>query len=140
MPQGIWSVFPHLNAGLNACSMVLIVCGLVAIKRSRIALHKRCMLGAASTSALFLVCYLIYHFAVGSVKFRGEGVLRTVYLTILLTHTVLAIVQVPLIVITIRHGLKGRIAKHKKIAKITAPIWLYVSFTGVVVYWMLYQL
>lgn len=140
MPQGIWSVFPHLNASLNACSMVLIVCGLVAIKHRRIELHKRCMLGAASTSALFLICYLIYHFAVGSVKFKGEGTLRTVYLMILLTHTVLAIVQVPLIVITILHGLKGRIGKHKKLAKVTAPIWLYVSFTGVVVYWMLYQL
>ena len=140
MPEGVWRFFPHINATLNACSLVLIIAGLVAVKRGKIAGHQRFMLGAATTSALFLVCYLAYHFAVGSVRFNREGTIRTVYLAILLSHTILAVVQVPLILITIRHGLKGRIAQHKRIAKITAPIWLYVSLTGVVVYWMLYQL
>lgn len=140
MPEGVWKVFPHLNATLNACSLLFVIAGLVAIKRGKVTAHKRLMLSAATTSALFLVCYLIYHFKVRSVKFTHEGAIRTVYFTILISHTILAIVQVPLILITIRHGLKGRIAQHKRIARITAPIWLYVSLTGVVVYWMLYQL
>ena len=140
MPTGVWAVFPHVNATLNATAFVCIATGLIAIKRGNVARHKRCMLTAAAVSAVFLVCYLVYHYGVGSVKFRGTGALRAVYLTILTSHTILAVVQVPLIVITIVHGLRGRLDKHKKIAKITAPIWLYVSLTGVVVYVMLYHL
>lgn len=140
MAEFIRSVFPHLNATLNACSLLLIVAGLVAVKRGKVPRHKACMLGATTTSALFLVCYLVYHFVVGSVRFQGEGAVRTAYFAILISHTILAVVQVPLILVTLRHALKGRIEKHKRIARFTAAIWLYVSLTGVVVYWMLYQL
>jgi uncharacterized membrane protein YozB (DUF420 family) len=127
-----------LNAALNALATVLIVAGLVAIKRRRETLHKVLMLAAAGVSALFLCSYLVYHYHVGSVAFRGTGAVRAVYLTILVTHVVLAVVQVPLILLTIWHGLRDRRQKHRRLAKVTAPIWLYVSVTGVVVYVMLY--
>ena len=98
------------------------------------------MLAAVSTSSLFLVSYLVYHFEVGSVRFSGTGGLRSVYLTILLTHTVLAVAIVPLVLVTLRHALRGRFPAHRRLARVTLPLWAYVSVTGVVIYWMLYRL
>jgi uncharacterized membrane protein YozB (DUF420 family) len=144
-----YAFFPHLNAGLNALAFVLIVAGLVAVKRGRVTLHQNLMLAAFAVSAVFLACYLTYHISKAApVQFEHAGWLRGVYLVILLSHIVLATVQVPLIVITIRLGLRamppaappGARARHKKWAQVTAPIWLYVSVTGVVVYLMLYRM
>ena len=127
-----------LNAALNALALVLIVAGLIAIKRRNEGQHKALMFAATGVSAVFLGSSLVYHYYVGSVKYEGEGWVRPVYFTILITHIVLAVVQVPLIVLTILSGLKDDRARHRKLAKITAPIWLYVSVTGVIVYFMLY--
>jgi len=144
-----------LNAGLNATATVLIVLGLVVIKRRRgtaerprdaVAvrrsekLHERLMLAAVSVSALFLVSYVTYHLNAEPVRFQGEGPLRTVYYVVLATHVVLAVVQVPLILMTVHAGLKDRRARHRRLARITAPIWLYVSVTGVAYYVILYWL
>ena len=131
---------PDLNAALNATAFVLICCGLVAIKRGNERLHKILMLSAVGVSMAFLISYLAYHFQVGSVKFEKVGLIRTVYLVILISHIILAVVQVPLIILTVIRGLRDQRAKHKKIARITAPVWIYVSVTGVVVYVMLYWL
>ena len=132
---------PHLNASLNALAFVLIVSGLIAIKRGNVALHKKLMLSAFAVSAAFLVCYLTYHISKQApVQFGHAGALRAVYLVILISHIILAVVQVPLILMTIRLGLRDERARHKKWAKVTAPIWLYVSVTGVVVYLMLYRM
>ncbi len=133
-------ILADVNASLNALATVLIVAGLVAIRLRHETLHKVLMLSAASVSAMFLVSYLVYHANVGSVPFEREGVIRTVYLVILTSHVVLAVVQVPLILMTIVYGLKDRRDKHRRWARITAPIWLYVSLTGVVVYLMLYRM
>lgn len=131
---------PSLNAALNATSAVLLVLGWVLILRRKIDAHRRAMLSAFGCSVVFLVSYLVYHFQVGSVKFQGTGTIRTVYLTILLTHTVLAAAVPFLAAITLSRALARRFDRHKKIARWTLPIWLYVSVTGVVVYWMLYQM
>jgi uncharacterized membrane protein YozB (DUF420 family) len=131
---------PDLNAALNATALVLICCGLVAIKRGRETLHKRLMLSAAAVSLAFLASYVVYHLQVGQVRYQGQGALRVLYLAILFSHVVLAIVQVPLILATIWYGLRDRRERHRRLARITAPIWLYVSLTGIVVYLMLYQL
>ena len=131
---------PSLNAALNATSAVLLVIGYLLIRARRIAAHRRAMLSAFTCSIVFLISYLVYHFQVGSVRFQGTGVTRTVYLTILLTHTVLAAAVPILAVITLSRALARRFDRHKKIARWTLPIWLYVSVTGVVVYWMLYQM
>ena len=131
-------ILAHVDATLNTIAALLIVTGLLAIKRGRIELHKRLMLGAACVSALFLCCYVVYHLNAPPVKFTREGWIRPVYYALLISHVVLAIVQVPLILRTIWLGLKDRRAQHKKWAKVTAPIWLYVSITGVVVYALLY--
>lgn len=133
-------ILADVNATLNALAFVLIVAGLVAIKRGNERLHKRLMLAATCVSAVFLASYLTYHASAEPVKFGHEGAIRTVYFAILISHVVLAAVQVPLILMTIHAGLKDRRARHRKLAKITAPIWLYVSVTGVVVYLMLYRL
>lgn len=140
MPPEVLAFLPHLNATLNSCAFVLIVAGLIAIKRRRERLHVRLMLSATAVSALFLTSYLIYHRLAGHVVFTGEGWLRAVYLSLLWSHIVLAAVQVPLILATIWLGLRDRRAAHRRLAKITAPVWLYVSVTGVVVYVMLYRL
>lgn len=140
MPDSAYAWLADLNAALNATAFVLIGFGLAAIKRGRERAHKVLMLTAVGVSALFLTSYLIYHWQVGSVKFQGEGPIRWVYLAILVSHVVLAAVQVPLIAMTVVYGLKDQRAKHRRLAVITAPIWLYVSFTGVVVYVMLYWL
>ena len=134
-------LLPTVNATLNALSAVLLVWAYVLIRRKRIAQHRAVMLTAFATSCVFLVCYLVYHAQVGSVPFHHEGTtLRTVYLTILFTHTVLAAAVPVLAIITLRRGLAGKYDRHRKIARWTLPIWLYVSVTGVVVYTMLYHM
>ena len=134
------SDLPTLNANLNSISAILLTIGYVFIKQKNREAHRRCMLGAFTTSTLFLISYLVYHFNVGSVKFQGQGAVRTLYFAILLTHTVLAAVIVPLVFVTFARALKGNFDRHRRIARWTLPIWLYVSVTGVVVYLMLYHL
>ena len=124
---------------MNATAAVLLVTAFVLIKQGRRAAHKGVMLAAFAVSSMFLVCYLIYHSQVGSVHYTHTGLIRTVYLTILTTHTILATSVPILAIITLRRGLKGSFVRHKAIARWTFPIWLYVSVTGVVVYLMLYQ-
>ncbi len=131
---------PTLNASLNGLAAILLVTGYLLVRQRRLEAHRRCMLAAFGCSVLFLISYLAYHFQVGSVRFQGTGAIRTVYLTILATHTVLAAVVPFLAVVTLRRGLRGDLARHVPLARITLPIWLYVSVTGVVVYWMLYHL
>jgi uncharacterized membrane protein YozB (DUF420 family) len=133
-------VLPTVNAFLNATSAVLLVWGYRLIRRKQIETHRKVMTSAFVTSCLFLVCYLVYHAQVGSKHFPGTGILKTVYLTILATHTVLAAAVPFLAIITLRRGLAAKYDKHRKIAKWTFPIWLYVSVTGVIVYLMLYRL
>ncbi len=131
---------PTLNAVLNSISAILIVTGYCLIRARRIEAHRRTMLAAFTTSTLFLISYIVYHAQVGSVHFQKTGPIRTLYFTILITHTILAAVVAPMVVVTLFRGLKGRFAAHRKLARITLPIWLYVSVTGVVVYAMLYHL
>ena len=131
---------PTLNAILNATAATLLVIGYVLIRRGHRERHKQVMLSALGCSAAFLVSYLYYHYPVGSVRFEGEGTVRTVYFAVLLTHTVLAAALPVLALITVVLGLRGRYERHRKIARVTLPIWLYVSVTGVVVYWMLYRM
>jgi protein SCO1/2/putative membrane protein len=129
---------PALNAFLNATAAVLLICGFVLIRRGRRETHKRVMLAAFAVSVLFLLSYLVYHAQVGSVRYTKTGLIRTVYLSILATQTVLAASVPILAVVTLRRGLKSDYVRHKRIAKWTLPIWLYVSVTGVIVYLMLY--
>ena len=131
---------PAVNAALNATAAVLLVLGYWLIRNGKRDAHRKVMLTAFGTSILFLLCYLVYHAQVGSVRFQKTGFIRTLYLSILLTHTVLAAAVPFLAVVTLRRGFAARFDKHRKIAKWTLPIWLYVSVTGVVIYWMLYQL
>ena len=133
-------VLPSINAALNATSAVLLVWGYTLIRRKRIQTHRKVMISAFIASCLFLVCYLVYHAQVGSVRFAKPGAIRTVYLSILATHTILAAAVPVLAIITLRRGLAGRFDRHRRIARWTLPIWLYVSVTGVVVYVMLYHL
>ncbi len=133
-------VLPSINAVLNATSAVLLAWGYTLIRRKRIQAHRKVMISAFIASCLFLVCYLIYHVQVGSVRFGKIGAIRTVYLSILGTHTVLAAAVPVLAIITLRRGLAGRYDRHRHIARWTLPIWLYVSITGVVVYMMLYHM
>jgi uncharacterized membrane protein YozB (DUF420 family) len=131
---------PAINATLNAISATLLVCGYTMIRRRRIQAHRRFMLSAFATSALFLICYLIYHANVGSKPFPGTGAIRTVYFVILVTHVILAAAILPLALITLSFALRRRFERHVPIARWTLPIWLYVSVTGVIVYLMLYQM
>ena len=131
---------PALNAILNSIAACLLVTGWFLIRAKRVQAHKRVMLTAFGVSTLFLISYLVYHFNVGSVRFQRTGAIRTVYLTILATHTVLAAAVPVLAIITLRHAWRARYDRHRRIARWTLPIWLYVSVTGVVVYWMLYRL
>ncbi len=133
------SIIPTVDAFLNATSAVLLGFGYYFIRRKNIRAHKACMLGAVGTSTLFLACYLTYHFSHGTTRFAGTGTVRAVYLTILGTHTVLAAAIVPLVLVTLVRALRERFDLHKRIARWTLPIWLYVSITGVIVYWMLYH-
>ena len=129
-----------LNAILNSISGLFLATGYVMIRRRRITAHRACMLGAFTASTLFLVSYLIYHANVGSVPFTGIGTIRVVYFTILISHIVLAALILPLALVTLVQALRERFDRHARIARWTLPIWLYVSVTGVVVYWMLYRL
>ncbi|HEX5760945.1 MAG TPA: DUF420 domain-containing protein [Thermoanaerobaculia bacterium] len=131
---------PALNAALNTTAAVLLVVAWLLIRRRRIAAHRNVMLAALACSALFLASYLTYHYQVGSVRFPGSGAARTVYLAILLTHTVLAATVPFLAAVTVTHAFRRRYPQHTRIARWTLPIWLYVSLTGVVVYWMLYRM
>jgi uncharacterized membrane protein YozB (DUF420 family) len=139
-------IFPHLNALLNATSGVFLVCGLFFILTRRVHAHRFCMLAASSISALFLVSYLSHHavrtyyFGLGPTKFTGEGLARPIYFTILTSHTILAALVAPFVIVTLFRALKGRFDDHRAIARLVYPVWLYVSFTGVIVYMMLYQI
>lgn len=131
---------PALNAVLNSTAAVLLCIGWFLIKRGRWKQHRAVMIAAFCTSMLFLISYLTYHAQVGSVRFTRQGPIRTVYLAILLTHTILAVVIVPLVLMTLSRGLTEKFDRHRAIARWTLPLWLYVSVTGVVVYLMLYRL
>ena len=135
------SFFPPLNASLNALSGVFLLIGFVLIKQKRVQAHKRFMLAACTTSVLFLICYVTYHSLRGGVvtRFSETGAIRTLYLTILTSHTILAVVILPLAVLTVFNGLKMRVDKHRRVARWTFPLWMYVSVTGVLVYFFLYQ-
>jgi len=137
---GDFSIFPVINACLNAASAVLLGIGYMLIRGKRIATHRKFMLMAVGTSSLFLLSYLYYHFNVGSVRFQGTGWPRTLYFAILLTHTVLAASLVVLVPVTLIRALRERFDRHRVIARWTLPIWMYVSVTGVVIYLMLYQI
>ena len=130
---------PAVNASLNALSGILLVIGYVLIRARRIEQHRRFMIAAFVASSLFLVCYVIYHAQVGSIRFTRTGFVRPLYFTILITHVTLAAAVVPLAIITLSRGLGRRFATHRRIARWTFPIWLYVSVTGVLVYVLLYQ-
>ena len=130
---------PAVNATLNAISGVLLIAGYLLMRARRIDLHRRVMIAAFTTSSLFLICYLVYHANVGSVRFTRPGFVRPLYYTILITHVTLAATVLPLAIITLSRGLNARYAQHRRIARWTFPIWLYVSVTGVLVYVLLYQ-
>ncbi len=131
---------PEVNATLNAIAALLLTIGYIYIRRGQTQEHRLCMLAAFATSALFLASYLVYHFNVGSVAFTGQGTIRTVYFTILISHIILAIAILPMAIVTLLRALRGQFESHRRLAKWTLPLWLYVSVTGVVVYWMLYQM
>jgi uncharacterized membrane protein YozB (DUF420 family) len=131
---------PAVNATLNGISAVLLTTGWILIRKRRIEQHRKVMLSAFATSTLFLICYLIYHANVGSRPFPGQGAIRSVYFTILITHIILAAAILPLSLITLSRALRARFDRHARIARWTLPIWLYVSVTGVVVYLMLYRM
>ncbi len=131
---------PTLNAALNGLAAILLTAGFVQIKRGNVAMHRRFMLTAFGVSGLFLVSYVIYHVQVGSVPYPGTGLWRVVYFTILIPHVILAALVLPLAVVTLRRGLVRNDAAHRAIARITLPVWLFVSVTGVLVYLMLYQM
>jgi uncharacterized membrane protein YozB (DUF420 family) len=140
-----FTVFPAINATLNGASAVLLLTGRRLIAQRKIQQHRAVMISAVITSSLFLACYLTYHallqiYAHGAItRFQGTGLSRPIYFSILLSHTILAVVTVPLVLITLNRGLNARFDKHRTIARWTFPIWLYVSVTGVVIYFMLYQ-
>ena len=131
---------PTVNAVLNSLSTLLLLSGYALIRQGRRDAHRNVMIAALACSVLFLTSYLYYHSQVGSVKFQGQGPARTLYFTVLITHTILAAAVPVLAIITVVHAWRKRWAKHRAIARWTLPIWLYVSVTGVVVYWMLYQM
>jgi uncharacterized membrane protein YozB (DUF420 family) len=132
-------ILPTINAILNGLSAMLIATGIVLIKRGRRLAHKRVMLAAVATSSLFLFCYLWYHAHAGVVRFMAHGWPRPVYFVILMTHTILAAAVVPMVIVTVTRGLRGRFDRHRASARWTYPVWLYVSVTGVVIYVMLYH-
>lgn len=139
-------IFPHLNAVLNATSGIFLIAGFFFIRTKQIARHRACMLTACTVSALFLVSYISHHalrtyyFGIGPTKFTGEGIIRPVYFTILTSHTFLAALVTPFVLLTLWRALKGRYDSHRNIARLVFPVWLYVSVTGVIVYLLLYQI
>jgi putative membrane protein len=134
------SYLPHLNACLNGTSAVLLISGYTFIRSRNVAAHRACQVSALVVSLLFLASYLTYHYYHGTTRFQGTGLVRPIYFTILTTHTILAIVIVPLVILTFYRALRQDFARHRRIARITLPLWLYVSITGVIVYLMLYQI
>ena len=135
-----YSQLPAVNASLNAISAVLLTIGYVFIRRRDMRRHRACMLAALVSSSLFLTSYLVYHAHVGSVPFAGRGAIRSIYFAILITHVALAAVILPLALITVSRALASRFDRHRRIAKWTWPLWMYVSVTGVIIYLMLYRL
>ena len=139
-------IFPHLNAALNALGGVFLIAGLYFILTTRVREHRFCMITASSISALFLISYLTHHairtyyFGLGPTRFSGTGLSRPVYFTVLTSHTILAALLAPFVVLTLWRALKCRFDTHRRIARLVYPVWLYVSFTGVIVYLMLYQI
>ena len=134
------SFLPHLNALLNSASAVLLVTGFILIRHQRVRAHRNCQVSAVFTSTWFLASYLTYHYYHGATRFAGQGIARRIYFTILISHTILAIVIVPLVLVTLYRALRGDFFRHRRIARWTLPIWLYVSITGVIVYLMLYRI
>ena len=134
-----YAFYPGLIATLNGTSAVLLLIGRSLIMRGKIAAHRACMIAAVIASTLFLACYVYFHVHVGDIHFLGVGVWRTIYLLVLIPHVTLAIVIVPMVIITLSRGLRGRYDRHRAIARWTWPLWMYVSVTGVLVYFMLYQ-
>ncbi len=139
MPEYV-PLLPHLNAALNTTSALLLLAGFRFIRLGRIQSHRNCQVTAVISSTLFLISYLTYHYYHGASRFAGQGIVRPVYFTILITHTILAIVIVPLILVTLYRATRGDFIRHRRIARWTLPLWLYVSVTGVIVYLMLYQI
>ncbi len=133
-----FTVLPTVNAGLNSLAGVLLTAGYVAIRSGRVSVHRACMIAAFMTSVVFLASYLTYHLRVGFTPFQGQGLLRWVYFAILIPHLILAVTVVPLALYTLYRALRREFARHRRIARWTLPIWLYVSATGVLVYLMLY--
>jgi len=142
----VLQIFPHLNAALNATSGIFLLSGFYFIMRQKVREHRFCMLTASSVSALFLVSYVMYHslrtyyLGLGPTKFTGEGLIRPIYFTILTSHTFLAALVAPFVIMTLRRALKGNFDAHRNLARLVFPVWLYVSITGVIVYLLLYQL
>jgi uncharacterized membrane protein YozB (DUF420 family) len=134
-----YAYFPALIASLNGASAVLLVTGRYMIARGRMAAHRACMIAAVVASALFLACYLYFHYHVGDIRFLGDPFWHVIYLIVLIPHVTLAIVIVPMVIITLSRGLRARYDRHRAIARWTFPLWMYVSVTGVLVYFMLYQ-
>lgn len=134
------SVLPHFNAFLNFSSFVLLLSGYFFIRRKNVIAHRNCQIAALSVSILFLISYLTYHSQHGTTRFQGQGIVRPIYFTILMTHTILAAVIVPFVIITVRRAKRRDFLSHRAIARWTLPMWLYVSITGVLVYVMLYHL
>lgn len=133
------TLFPAVNASLNGLSGVFLLLGYYYIRQRNIATHRRFMLAACITSTIFLASYLTYHALAGSTRFTGTGPIRTVYFSLLLSHTILAVVVLPLAIMSVWNGLKNRVEQHRRVARWTFPIWMYVSVTGVLVYFFLYQ-
>lgn len=131
---------PALNASFNAAATVLLLAGYVFIRKGDVTRHRACMVGALLMSAAFLTSYLVYHYYAGSVPFEGQGPIRVVYFTILITHIILAALILPLVLVTVRYAFTARFAQHRRLARWTWPIWMYVSVTGVIIYLMLYQM
>ena len=134
------SSLPHFNALLNFSSFLLLLSGYFFIRRKNIIAHRNCQIAALTVSVLFLISYVTYHSQHGATRFQGQGIARPIYFTILTTHTILAVVIVPFVIITFRRAKRGDFLRHRSIARWTLPMWLYVSITGVLVYLMLYHL
>jgi len=135
-----FSILPHFNAFLNASSFVLLTTGYFFIRRRNVIAHRNCQIAALSASILFLISYVVYHSHHGVTRFAGQGIARPIYFTILTTHTFLAAVIVPFVIITVRRAKRRDFLRHRRLARWTLPLWLYVSITGVIVYLMLYHL
>lgn len=129
-----------LNSILNFIAAVLLVCGFICIRKRRVRAHRWCMISALGVSTAFLISYLVYHYHVGDVRFQGHGAVRPFYFTILITHVSLALIILPLIAVTLWRAVGGRFASHRRIARVTWPLWVYVSVTGVIVYLMCYRM